>query len=118
MEYNAIKGDTIPFTLDQIVDLDGIAVTTLSGWKCVFTLKALLADTTALITKSTELSGAAAITAVGTAFAWSLLPSETADLSPYLFYPFDVQVVDPSGRVSTPIVGSLILAPDVNTVNA
>ncbi len=115
-QFKAYRGDTIPFTFDQIVDLNGAAVASLAGWSCVFTLKNRLSDSAPRITKSTALSGSAAISTSGASFTWALTPAETETLIPGRYYPFDVQVTDPSNRVSS-YVGTLLIDADVNTVN-
>lgn len=115
-EYRAIRGDTIPFTFDQIVDLNGDTVTSLVGWKCVFTLKDKLSDTAPRITKSTTLSGADAVSISGTSFTGSITPAESALLTPGKFYPFDLQLTDPQGRIST-VRSVLIVEADINQTN-
>jgi len=99
------KGKHIPFTLDNIKDRDGAVISDLTDWKCVWTLKKFPGDATALVTKSTELTGADKIDAIGAVFVWETIPSDTADLIPEFDYHWFADLEDPDGKTMQPRKG-------------
>jgi hypothetical protein len=99
------RGVHTPFTLDAIKDRDGAAVSILTGWKCVWTLKKFPGDANALITKSTELTGDDKIEIIDAAFAWETQPADTAALLPEFDYHWFADLTDPDGKTMLPRVG-------------
>ena len=98
--YEFTRGDAWSFTLDQITDLSGAAVTDVSAWTCRWTLKPI-GGGTALATAST--TGGTGITTISRGaglFSWIIPKTTTAAISPD-YYVADAEVTDQSGNPQT-----------------
>jgi hypothetical protein len=87
-----LKGDHWPFTLDQITDLTGAAVTDVAAWNCEWVLEG--AGGVDLLTRST---GAGTITRGAGLFSWTVPPSDQASVLPGRVRSV-ATVIDPSGK--------------------
>lgn len=107
------KGDTVPFTIDAIVDESGTVITSLSGWTFFFTLKlvgdAAADDSAALVSKTSP----ATITISGVTVSCELTAAETGALTVGTNYVWDIQAKTPAGKIFTLDRGVLIVERDV-----
>lgn len=111
-----IRGDTGTFEITLVDDSTPPVPINLNavGIEVTFTVKARFSniDSSALVQKTIG-SGITLDATPGVAFI-ELDPADTDFLASYgLRYVYDVEVRDLAGRVSTPIIGILVIRPDV-----
>lgn len=104
----ALRGETIPFELDEVVDSGGAAVADLAGWTVVFTLKHALADAEAVLTKTS--AGAGGVVISGPKATLEISAAECAALDSGHFHHWRATFTDPQGRVGVPRKGLLLLS--------
>lgn len=108
---NLILGDTVPFYLDKVVDLEGNTVQNLAPYTVFFTLKRtpLEVDASALVAMVSPTN----ITISSDRATWEVPAATTANLKASRPYPYDVQLKDGSGRIFTVQTGALTFADQV-----
>lgn len=111
-KVQAIRGDTIPMRVTDIVDFDGNTVTNLAGWSAWFTVKHAATDADPGVLQKSTAAGTISFSA-GVA-SWSISATESkASFTAGQKYVFDVQLRDPDGRVGTVVKGVLLIEEEI-----
>lgn len=98
--YEFTRGDAFPFTLDQLTDLTGAAVTDVSSWSCRWTMRDPFTNAIVAQASTTAASGFTTISRGADFFTWIIPKATTATIAPNI-YPADSEVSDPSGNPQT-----------------
>lgn len=108
-----VLGDTVPFYLDNVVDLEGNAVRDLASYTVFFTLKrsSLEADDDALVAFESGAGGD--ITITDDRATWEVPAATTAALKEGRPYHYDIQLKDSDARIFTVRKGTLTFGAQV-----
>ena len=98
-----IAGNSWSFSLTSIYDRNGVAVSSLSGWSAVFTVKTAVGGT--IVFQRTSASGQITVGA-GPSWQWTVPSSVTTSMAAGT-YAFDMTLTDNLGQVTTTHMGTL-----------
>lgn len=106
-----VLGDNVQFRLENVVDTSGNKITDLSGWTVFFTAKRtpLDADAAAICSRVSPTN----IALNADVATWNMFATETSVLTAGRPYPYDVQLKDSGGAISTVRSGVLVFGDQV-----
>jgi len=108
---NLVLGDTVPFLLDSVADLEGNTVRTLNTYTVFFALKRTPLETDA--NGLANFASPANITISADRATWEVPAATTANMKAGRPYYYDVQLKDSDARIFTVQTGVLTFSDQV-----